>query len=120
MVFEIFRRRILAINEPYKLELLDSIKDDVITIYHIGTAWWDLCAGPHVESTGMMQALVSRLSVTGGTGKLNKNSIELQTVAGAYWRGDEKNVMLQVWFLRQSFVPMQPVVESVWYCVGDS
>ncbi|KAK1274408.1 hypothetical protein QJS04_geneDACA022687 [Acorus gramineus] len=73
------QRRIMAINEPYKLEILDSIKDEPITIYHIGNEWWDLCAGPHVESTG----------------KLNKKAIELESVAGAYWRGDESKPMLQ-------------------------
>lgn len=73
------QRRIQDINEPYKLEILESIKTEPITIYHIGEEWWDLCAGPHVESTG----------------KLNKKAIELETVAGAYWRGDEKNKMLQ-------------------------
>ena len=46
------RKRIEAIKEPFKLELLDSIKTEPITIYHIGDQWWDLCAGPHVESTG--------------------------------------------------------------------
>lgn len=66
-------------NEPYKLELLDSIKTEPITIYHIGDQWWDLCAGPHLESTG----------------KLDSRGIELQSLAGAYWRGDEKNAMLQ-------------------------
>jgi threonyl-tRNA synthetase len=54
-----------------------------ITLYHIGEPgdkehWWDLCAGPHVESTG----------------KLNSDAIELERTAGAYWRGDEKNQML--------------------------
>uniref|UniRef100_A0A7S0D919 threonine--tRNA ligase n=1 Tax=Amorphochlora amoebiformis TaxID=1561963 RepID=A0A7S0D919_9EUKA len=73
------KRRIEAINEPYKLEILDAIKTEPITIYHIGDEWWDLCAGPHVETTG----------------KLPKNAIELQTIAGAYWRGDEKREMLQ-------------------------
>lgn len=72
-------RRIKEINEPYKLEILESIKTEPITIYHIGEEWWDLCAGPHVESTG----------------KLNKKAIDLESVAGAYWRGDEKNKMLQ-------------------------
>ena len=72
--------RILAQDEKYKLELLDSIKTEPITIYHIGDQWWDLCAGPHVESTG----------------KLDFRALELQSVAGAYWRGDEKNDMLQV------------------------
>jgi len=73
------RRRITALNEPYKLEILDSIKTEPITIYHVGDQWWDLCAGPHLESTG----------------QLDPRGIELQTVAGAYWRGDEKNAMLQ-------------------------
>ncbi|KAJ7531777.1 hypothetical protein O6H91_14G058000 [Diphasiastrum complanatum] len=41
--------------------------------------WWDLCAGPHVERTG----------------QLNRKAIELESVAGAYWRGDEKRQMLQ-------------------------
>lgn len=98
-----FRERILLLNEPYKLELLDSIKSEPITIYHIGKkdhesvadvipsndsdirnkdvrSWWDLCAGPHMESTG----------------QLNIHAIELQSIAGAYWRGDEKRPMLQV------------------------
>ncbi|OMO94365.1 hypothetical protein CCACVL1_06040 [Corchorus capsularis] len=73
------QRRIMAINEPYKMEILDSIKEDPITIYHIGDEWWDLCAGPHVETTG----------------NINKKAVELESVAGAYWRGDEKRPMLQ-------------------------
>ncbi len=73
------KRRIEEINEPFKLEILDSIKTEPITIYHIGEEWWDLCAGPHMESTG----------------QLPKKAIQLQNVAGAYWRGDEKREMLQ-------------------------
>lgn len=73
------RRRIEAINEPFKLEILDSIKTEPITIYSIGGEWWDLCAGPHVEKTG----------------ELPPKAIALNTVAGAYWRGDEKREMLQ-------------------------
>jgi threonyl-tRNA synthetase len=73
------RRRILAMNEPFKLEILDSIKTEPITIYHIGNEWWDLCAGPHVASTG----------------QLPKKAIALQSVAGAYWRGDENREVLQ-------------------------
>ncbi|KAF9615875.1 hypothetical protein IFM89_026801, partial [Coptis chinensis] len=72
-------KRISAINEPYKMEILDRINQDPITIYHIGNEWWDLCAGPHVDSTG----------------KINKKAIELESIAGAYWRGDENNQMLQ-------------------------
>ena len=72
-------RRIKEINEPYKLEILDMIKTEPITIYHIGDEWWDLCAGPHVESTG----------------KIEQKGIKLESVAGAYWRGDETKPMLQ-------------------------
>ena len=72
-------RRIKQINEPFKLEILQSIKTEPITIYKIGEEWWDLCAGPHVESTGM----------------LPKKAIALESVAGAYWRGDENREMLQ-------------------------
>ncbi|GMN27807.1 hypothetical protein TIFTF001_001803 [Ficus carica] len=73
------QRRIMSLNEPYKLEILESIKEELITIYHIGDQWWDLCAGPHVEATG----------------KINRRAVELESVAGAYWRGDEKKPMLQ-------------------------
>lgn len=72
-------KRIKAINEPYKLEILEGIKTEPITIYKIGEEWWDLCAGPHLERTG----------------QLDKRAIELEFVAGAYWRGDEKKQMLQ-------------------------
>ncbi|KAI0561294.1 threonine--tRNA ligase [Gracilaria domingensis] len=72
------RSRIELINEPYKLQILDDISDP-ITVYHIGEKWWDLCAGPHVQSTG----------------ELNPKAVALETVAGAYWRGDENNAMLQ-------------------------
>lgn len=73
------QRRIMAVKEPYKMEILERIKEDPITIYHIGEEWWDLCAGPHVESTGL----------------INKKAVELESVAGAYWRGDENRQMLQ-------------------------
>ncbi|KAG7583441.1 Aminoacyl-tRNA synthetase class II [Arabidopsis suecica] len=73
------KKRIMAINEPYKMEILEGIKEEPITVYHIGNEWWDLCAGPHVETTG----------------KINKKAVELESVAGAYWRGDEKRQMLQ-------------------------
>lgn len=68
-------RRIEEIAEPYKLEILDDISerhpDEPITIYHVGEPgsknhWWDLCAGPHVESTG----------------DLNPAAVELESVAG--------------------------------------
>jgi len=71
-------RRIRQQNEPYKLEILQDLKDP-ITLYHLGEEWWDLCAGPHVENTV----------------ELNPKAIELESVAGAYWRGDETKAQLQ-------------------------
>jgi len=71
-------RRIQALNEPYKLEILAGIQEP-ITLYHLGDQWWDLCAGPHLDNVG----------------ELNPDAIELESVAGAYWRGDERNPMLQ-------------------------
>ena len=73
------QRRIKEINEPYKLEILEDIKEEPITIYHLGDEWWDLCAGPHLENTS----------------ELTPKAIELESVAGAYWRGDEKKAQLQ-------------------------
>ncbi len=71
--------RIKALGEPYKLEILADIKTEPITIYHLGDQWWDLCAGPHVETTG----------------EINPQAMELESVAGAYWRGDETKAQLQ-------------------------
>ena len=70
--------RIKEINEPYKLEILEGLEDP-ITIYHLGDQWWDLCAGPHVENTS----------------NLNPKAIDLESVAGAYWRGDATKAQLQ-------------------------
>ncbi len=63
-------------GEPYKLELLDKIPDEKVSLYKTGD-FIDLCRGPHVESTGDIKAF------------------KLLSIAGAYWRGDEKNKMLQ-------------------------
>jgi len=65
-------------DNPYKMEWLDSIQDrgEVITIYKTGEEFVDLCAGPHVSSTGEIKAF------------------KLLSIAGAYWHGDEKNKML--------------------------
>ncbi|NET88527.1 MAG: threonine--tRNA ligase [Kamptonema sp. SIO1D9] len=71
-------KRIKELNEPYKLEILEGIEEP-ITIYHLGEDWWDLCAGPHVENTK----------------ELHPKAFDLESVAGAYWRGDEKNAQLQ-------------------------
>jgi threonyl-tRNA synthetase len=70
--------RIKAQNEPYKLEILAGISEP-ITLYTLGEEWWDLCAGPHVANTG----------------ELNPRAFELESVAGAYWRGDETRAQLQ-------------------------
>jgi threonyl-tRNA synthetase len=72
-------RRITAIQEPYKLEILADIKEEPITIYHLGDEWWDLCAGPHLSTTA----------------ELNPDAIDIESVAGAYWRGDETKAQLQ-------------------------
>ncbi|MBN2724471.1 MAG: threonine--tRNA ligase [Deltaproteobacteria bacterium] len=64
-------------GESYKLELLDAIpEDETVTIYKHGD-FMDLCRGPHVDSTGQIKAY------------------KLLSIAGAYWRGDENNKMLQ-------------------------
>ncbi len=73
------QKRIETIQEPYKLEILADIKQEPITIYHLGDEWWDLCAGPHLENTK----------------EINPKAIELESVAGAYWRGDETKAQLQ-------------------------
>ena len=70
--------RISAQNEPYKLEILAGIQEP-ISLYTLGDDWWDLCAGPHVANTS----------------ELNPKAFELESVAGAYWRGDEKRAQLQ-------------------------
>lgn len=68
---ELFRQR----NEPYKIELINEIEDELISIYEQGD-FVDLCRGPHVQHTGVIRA------------------VKLLAVAGAYWRGDERNRML--------------------------
>lgn len=72
------QQRIQAINEPYKLEILAGLIEP-ITLYHLGDEWWDLCAGPHLDNTS----------------ELNPKAIELESLAGAYWRGDETKAQLQ-------------------------
>jgi threonyl-tRNA synthetase len=62
-------------NDPYKLELIEGLPDGQITFYTQGN-FTDLCRGPHIPNTGFIKAA------------------KLLNVAGAYWRGDEKNKML--------------------------
>ena len=64
------------LGETYKLEILDEIEDDTVSLYKTGD-FVDLCRGPHIPSTGYVKAF------------------KLTSVAGAYWRGDERNKMLQ-------------------------
>ena len=65
-------------GEPYKVEIIQDMDDDVcdVSLYEQGS-FVDLCRGPHVPSTGYIKAF------------------KLLSIAGAYWRGDEKNQMLQ-------------------------
>ncbi|HAZ43551.1 MAG TPA: threonine--tRNA ligase [Cyanobacteria bacterium UBA11371] len=107
---EVAREQIKAeierLGEPYKLEILESIPEgEIITRYFIGNPdsgrwkkgekpepslienakiepdefWWDLCAGPHLNFTG----------------EINPDAFALESVAGAYWRGDETKAQLQ-------------------------
>lgn len=76
---EIFR------NQPYKLELIDEFtKDESILIYRSGN-FIDLCQGPHIKST---------LQLHSGQAKEIIDAFKLIKIAGAYWRGNEKNPML--------------------------
>ena len=68
-------RRIFA-DQPYKLELIDEIPEDTVSLYRVDS-FVDLCRGPHVGSTGEIKA------------------VKLLKIAGAYWRGDEHKPMLQ-------------------------
>lgn len=71
--------KLFAGNE-YKTEIINELPEDaVVTIYYTGDDFFDLCRGPHVESTRNLQ----------------NYGFKIKTVNGAYWRGDEKNKMLQ-------------------------
>lgn len=64
-------------GEPYKVELIQDLPEDAIISFYRQGDFTDLCAGPHVENTGKVKF------------------VKLMSVAGAYWRGSEKNKMLQ-------------------------
>ncbi len=72
--------RLKARNQVYKIEQVDDLTEqgEALTLYRNGP-FWDLCEGPHVESTK----------------KIPKNCFSLDSLAGAYWKGSEKNKMLQ-------------------------
>jgi threonyl-tRNA synthetase len=64
-------------DQPYKLELIEEIQEKKVSIYESGN-FIDLCTGPHVKSTK----------------EINPDAFKLIKIAGAYWKGDEKNPML--------------------------
>ena len=79
--FELSREAAIALmrekNEPYKVELIEDLPEDAVLSFYRQGDFIDLCAGPHLSSTGKVKA------------------VKLTHVAGAYWRGSEKNKMLQ-------------------------
>ena len=79
--FELPREEAIAFmeekGESYKVELIRDLPEDAVISFYRQGDFVDLCAGPHLSSTGPVKAL------------------KIQSVAGAYWRGDEKNKMLQ-------------------------
>ena len=79
--FELSREEALKLvqekKEPYKVELIEELPEDAVISFYKQGDFVDLCAGPHMESTGKIKA------------------VKLMNVAGAYWRGSEKNKMLQ-------------------------
>ncbi|MDD7414557.1 MAG: threonine--tRNA ligase [Eubacteriales bacterium] len=65
------------LDEPYKVELIEDLPEDAVISFYRQGDFVDLCAGPHVEATGRIK------------------NVKLMSVAGAYWRGSEKNKMLK-------------------------
>ena len=66
-------------NEPYKVELIQDLPEDAVISFYTQGEFVDLCAGPHLDSTGRVKG----------------NAIKLTAVNGAYWRGDSNRKMLQ-------------------------
>ena len=66
-------------DEPYKVQLIDDLPEDATISFYKQGEFTDLCAGPHLDSTGRVKG----------------NGLKLMNVTGAYWRGDSKNKMLQ-------------------------
>ena len=71
------RELMVNIGEPYKVELIDDLPADAVISFYRQGEFTDLCAGPHIQNTGELKAF------------------KLTQIAGAYWRGNEKNKMLQ-------------------------
>ena len=66
-------------NEPYKVELINDLPEDAVISFYTQGDFTDLCAGPHLDSTG----------------RIKHNGFKLTKSCGAYWRGDSKRKMLQ-------------------------
>jgi threonyl-tRNA synthetase len=79
--FELSRSEALELmkDEPYKLELINDLPEDAALSFYRQGEFTDLCAGPHLESTGRVKA----------------NALKLLSATGAYWRGDSDRKMLQ-------------------------
>ena len=81
--FELPREEALALmrekNEPYKVELIEDMPEDATISFYKQGEFTDLCAGPHLDSTGRVKG----------------NAIKLMSCTGAYWRGDSNRKMLQ-------------------------
>ncbi|MBQ9323927.1 MAG: threonine--tRNA ligase [Clostridia bacterium] len=79
--FELPREEAIAFmkerQEPYKVELIEDLPEDAVISFYRQGDFVDLCAGPHVISTGKVK------------------NVKIMSIAGAYWRGSEKNKMLQ-------------------------
>ena len=73
------RRLMEEKDEPYKVQLIDDLPEDATISFYKQGEFTDLCAGPHLDSTGRVKG----------------NGIKLMNVTGAYWRGDSNNKMLQ-------------------------
>ena len=81
--FELPRAEAVALMEkaeqPYKVELINDLPEDAVISFYRQGEFTDLCAGPHLDSTG----------------RIKGNGIKITNVTGAYWRGDSKRKMLQ-------------------------
>ena len=81
--FELPRAEALALmeekEEPYKVELINDLPEDAVISFYKQGEFVDLCAGPHLDSTG----------------RIKGNAIKLTSATGAYWRGDSNRKMLQ-------------------------
>ena len=80
------RRLMEEKEEPYKVELIDDLPEDAVISFYKQGEFTDLCAGPHLDSTGRVKA----------------NALKLTSVTGAYWRGDANRKMPSVFTVRHS------------------